>query len=162
MSPISKGKAEALHTILRSRQSVQYEQQSNKYLVCLTSTGLVHADMHCAFLPCIRKNFLYKPAFLLLYFNQPLLDLRRTMKLCILLGISLVALGGGAQWVMGFQIRGMDSLYLPNPFSAIVEILLFITFFKNVFPKNRLLSKSLNKTLTAWCMRLLLKFCSNF
>ena len=57
--------------------------------------------------------------------------------------------GGGAQWVMGYQIKGMDSLYLPDPFPAILEILLFITFFKNVFPKNCPFSKSLNKTLTA-------------
>ena len=70
--------------------------------------------------------------------------------------------GGGAQWVMGYQIKGMDSLYLPDPFPAILEILLFITFFKNVFPKNRLFSKSLNKTLTASWMKLFLKFCSNF
>ena len=70
--------------------------------------------------------------------------------------------GGGAQWVMGYQIKGMDPLYLPDPFPAILEILLLITFFKNVFPKNRLYNKSLHKTLTASGMKLFLKFCSNF
>ena len=70
--------------------------------------------------------------------------------------------GGGAQWVMGYQIKGMDPLYLFRPFSAILEILLLITFFKNVFLKNRLYNKSLHKTLTASGMKLFLKFCSNF
>ena len=32
--------------------------------------------------------------------------------------------GGGAQWVMGYQIKGMDSLYLPDTFPAILDFAL--------------------------------------
>ena len=32
--------------------------------------------------------------------------------------------GPWAQWVMGYQIKGMDSLYLPNTFPAILDFAL--------------------------------------
>ena len=77
----------------------KWEQKCQNQTLCMIHQYRPErTNMHWAFLPCIRINFLYKLAHLLLHFTLvSFLDIGRTMKviiLCLLLGTTLGAPGG--------------------------------------------------------------------